>query len=65
MTDSERLARIERIVMKLAEKQGIDLGEAKEPSAAGYERAIQALAAGNKKVLENYIKQGGKIPQTT
>lgn len=65
MTDSERLARLERIVMKLAAKQGIDLDEAKETTAAGYERAIQALAAGNKKVLENYIKQGGKIPQTT
>lgn len=62
MTDSERLARVEALALAIAEKLGIELAAQGNADGDAYDRAIQALAAGNRKPLQKFIRQGGKIP---
>jgi len=62
MTDSERLQRLEALTLAIAEKLGIELDAQSRVDGDAYDRAIQALAAGNRKPLQKFIRQGGKIP---
>jgi len=61
MTVEERLARVETLYLAIAQKLGIDV-DAQRVDGDAYERAIQALAAGDRRPLKNFIRRGGKIP---
>lgn len=64
MTDSERLARMENLIEKIAKKLCIepDNGAGEREFRRSFDHAVQELANGNRKALSNYIKRGGKIP---
>lgn len=59
----DRIERLEAIVLGFV-PQANDSGS-DDANQTAYERAIDALAAGNKKPLENFLKRGGKIPLAT
>jgi len=62
MTDSERLARVEALTVAIAEKLGIALDAQGSADGDAYDRAIRALAAGDRKPLQQFVRRGGKIP---
>jgi len=49
MTDSERLARVEALTVAIAEKLGIALDAQGSADGDAYDRAIRALAAGDRR----------------
>ena len=62
MTVEERLARVETLYLAIAQKLGIDVDAQRRVDGDAFERAIQALAAGDRKPLQQFIRRGGKIP---